>query len=165
MARNGVYVVVKVKVDAEDAKDLLRNMKDRTQDFGPVLQWAGKELERAFTKNYTSMGALSATSMLGGAWPPLNPRYAAWKARRYPGAPTLVQTGELFRSVANISESIGNVMTDMSATFEVDSPIAKFHQFGTENMPARKIVFVPREFDRDIGKKAAMYIVEGAKIT
>jgi hypothetical protein len=52
----------------------------------------------------------------------------------------------------------------MEATFVVDSPIAKFHQYGTQDMPARKILFVPNSFDKDINKKATQYIVQGSKL-
>jgi hypothetical protein len=53
----------------------------------------------------------------------------------------------------------------MEGTFIVDSPIAKFHQYGTQDMPARKILFVPRDFDRDINKKVTKYVIEGSKLT
>lgn len=166
MGRRNIYVYINdVEWKDKGAKDRLQNMKDRAQDFGPVLRWAGKTLERAYSKNFTTMGTMSARAMLSGAWPPLEPEYAAWKATRYPGAPTLVQTGELFRSVANMTSSPSNTMTDMEATFVVDSPIARFHQYGTEDMPARKIVFVPRDFDRDINKQTVKYIMQGSKLT
>jgi hypothetical protein len=166
MASKEVYVYIKdVDWRGKDAVDRLRNMRDRAQDFGPVLHWAKNHLERAYTKNFTTMGAMSAKAMLKGAWPPLDEEYAAWKFMHIPGAPPLVVTGGLFRSVASIGSSPKNVMTDMSAEFVVDNPIAKFHQFGTQDMPARKIVFVPRDFDRDIEKKTIQYVVEGSKIT
>jgi len=31
-------------------------------------------------------------------------------------------------------------------------------------MPARKIIFVPKDFDRDMGKAVARYVTEGSKI-
>lgn len=166
MGRRDVYVYVKdVDWRGKDAVDRLRNMRDRANDMGPVLRWAGKTLERAYSKNFTTMGALSAKAMLKGAWPPLDEEYASWKFTRVPGAPPLVLTGGLFRSVASLSSSPKNVITDMEATFTVDSPIAKFHQYGTQDMPARKIVFVPRDFDRDINKKTQQYIINGSKLT
>lgn len=166
MARNTVYVYIsRTNWDGDDAKDRLDGMKDRAKDFGPVLNWAKNSLERAYSKNFTTMGALSARAMLRGAWAPLDGEYASWKSTRYPGAPMLVQSGELFRSVANLASSPKNKISDMEGTFVVESPIAKFHQYGTENMPARKIVFVPRDFDRDLGDKALQYVVQGSKIT
>jgi hypothetical protein len=103
--------------------------------------------------------------MLKGAWPPLDNEYASWKATKVPGATPLIFSGKLFRSVSSMNSSPKNSLSDMSATFVIDSPIAKFHQYGTQDMPSRKILFVPRDFDRDINKKASQYIVDGSKLT
>lgn len=165
MARRNIVVVVDAEWDGDDAQDRLKNMKDRVKDMGPVLRWAGNHLERAYSKNFTTMGSMSAKAMLKGAWPPLDEEYASWKFERVPGAPPLVLSGKLFRSVASMSSSPKNVISDMEATFVIDSPIAKFHQYGTQDMPARKILFVPRSFDRDINKQATRYIVNGSKLT
>jgi phage gpG-like protein len=165
MAKRSIVVVVDAKWDGDDAQDRLKDMKDRVSNMRPVLTWAGKYLERAYSKNFTTMGSLSAKAMLKGAWPPLDEEYASWKFERVPGAPPLVMSGKLFRSVANMSSSPKNALSDMEATFVIDSPIAKFHQYGTQDMPSRKVLFVPRDFDRDINKKATQYIVNGSKLT
>lgn len=165
MAKRNIYVYIKdVDWQGKDANDRLNNMIDRSSDMGPVLRWAKNYLERAYSKNFTTMGSMSAKAMLKGAWPPLDAEYAAWKARRVPGAPPLVFTGKLFRSVADMGSSPKNEIKEMEGTFVVDSPIAKFHQYGTENMPARKIVFIPRDFDNDINKKTIQYVVQGSKL-
>lgn len=165
MAKRSIVVVVDAKWDGDDAQDRLKNMKDRATNMSPVLTWAGKYLERAYSKNFTTMGSLSAKAMLKGAWPPLDNEYASWKATKVPGATPLIFSGKLFRSVSSMNSSPKNALSDMSATFVIDSPIAKFHQYGTQDMPSRKILFVPRDFDRDINKKASQYIVDGSKLT
>jgi phage gpG-like protein len=165
MARRSVVVVVDAKWDGDDAQDRLNNMKDRAANMRPVLTWAGKYLERAYSKNFTTMGSLSAKAMLKGAWPPLDSEYASWKATKVPGATPLIFSGKLFRSVSSMNSNSKNTLSDMEATFAIDSPIAKFHQYGTQDMPSRKILFVPRDFDRDINKKASQYIVNGSKMT
>ena len=109
MAGKEVFVYIKdVDFHGEDAKDRLENMKDRAKKMSPVLHWAKNYLERAYSKNFTTMGSLSAKAMLKGAWPPLDEEYASWKFERVPGAPPLVLTGELFRSVANMASSPKN---------------------------------------------------------
>jgi hypothetical protein len=166
VASRNVFVTVKdVDWQGKDAVDRLRNMRDRASDMGPVLRWGRNYLEKAYSKNFTTMGSMSAKAMLKGAWPPLDDDYAFQKAERYPGAPPMMITGELFRSVANMASSPKNQMTEMEGTFVIDSPIARFHQYGTRDMPARKILFIPRDFDRDINKKTIQYIVEGSKLT
>jgi hypothetical protein len=70
----------------------------------------------------------------------------------------------LFRSVSNLTKGPVNSISDHEAVFGVVGKIPKFHQYGTENMPARKIIFVPKDFDRDMGKAVARYVTEGSKI-
>lgn len=165
MARPKPYVIVRVSVDSDDAMERLRSMKDRMDSFGIVFEWAKRELERAYSRNFTTMGAESARAMLKGAWPPLDPEYASWKARNQPTPMMIGPTGRLFRSVADLARSASNTTSDTEASFYIDSPIARFHQSGTENMPARKLLFVPRDFDREFGKKVVKYVSEGSKIT
>jgi phage gpG-like protein len=164
MARQVTYSIV-VNVRSDEAFDRLEAMGDRVDNMRPVLKWGAEKLERAFSENFTMMGLMSARAMLKGAWEPLDPVYGAWKAVRFPGAPMLVQSGGLFRSIENISANSESKMTDQSVVLAVDSSIAKFHQYGTRHMPARPIVFIPRDFDREIGKKAGQYVKHGSRLT
>lgn len=159
MAR--VRVRLKVRVKSEDAKDRLENIQDRTQDLGPVLRWAKSHLERAYEENFLSQGAVSARAMMAGGWAPLSPAYGAWKASHWP-TPLMVRTGKLLFDVTHLETD--GAKSDTSITFNVRSSIAQYHQYGTSEMPARKLVFVPRDFDRDIGKKTTSYVVNGSKI-
>jgi phage gpG-like protein len=161
--QTNISIVVNVKSD--EAHDRLEAMNDRTKNMRPVLKWGAEKLERAFSENFTMMGLMSARAMLKGAWEPLDPVYGAWKATKFPGAPILVQSGGLFRSVANISSNSESKMTDQMVELAVDSSIAKFHQYGTKHMPARPVVFIPRDFDREIGKKAGQYVKHGSRLT
>lgn len=159
--------VVIAKVDASEAKERIQDIKDRTKNVRPVLKWAADKLERAWGENFTTMGMLSAKAMLSNAWAPLSPAYYSWKKVRFPmnAEQILVQTGQLRALVSNASTNPGSDISDQSMELVVPGKIARWHQFGTRNMPARPIVFVPRDFDRDIGKKLAKYIVNGSKAT
>jgi len=159
------YVELDVKVDIDEAHDRLEAMKDRMKNFNPVFRWGASRLERAFSQNFTMMGALSAAAMVKGMWPPLDPAYAARKAQKFPGAPMMVMTGRLWGDVSNLANSPKNVLSDMEAEYVVDNRIARFHQDGTRNMPARPIVFVPRDFDREIGEKIIQYVKHGSQLT
>lgn len=151
---------IKVQINgAEKAENSLKDVKDRTKNIRPVLRWAKRKLERDFSANFNSFGSLSAKAMLGGAWPPLDLSYGAWKATRYPGAPMMVQTGETLFKVTHPDVDVD----DMKITISVPGKIPKFHQFGTTNMPARPLLFVPRDFDREFGKKIVEYVVKGKK--
>jgi hypothetical protein len=160
--RRSANVLVKVIVHAEETIENLQDMQDRANDMRPVFAWGKRELERAYSNNFTSMGSESARAMLKGAWPPLDPQYASWKLRNQPTPMMIGPTARLFRSVADLAQSPANSTTNSEATFFVDNPIAKFHQYGTENMPARRLVFTPRDFEDDFAKKVAKYVKNGA---
>lgn len=153
-----IYTRVQI-YGAEKAENTLKDIKDRTDNFRPVLRWAQRKLERDFSENFNTFGSLSAKAMLKGGWPPLDLSYGAWKATRYPGAPIMVQTGETLFRVTHPDVD----MSDNKVTISVPGKIAKFHQFGTTNMPARPLLFVPRDFDREFGKKLVQYVIKGKK--
>jgi len=165
MPRRNADVYIEINVKADEAMDRLEAMQDRMRDFGPVFKWAEKHLERIYSENFTTMGLMAAQAMLRNAWPPLDAEYGAWKSSRFPGAPTLVRTGELFKSVADMSSGPINKISDHQAEFGIAGRIAQYHQYGTSTMPARKIIFVPRNFDKDLGKKVEQYVVKGSELT
>jgi phage gpG-like protein len=156
MARTTGRVTIEVEVKADDVLGLLEDMKDRAGDMRPVFGWAKTQLELANSRNFMANGLPS-----GKPWKPLDKDYGTWKAANFPGTGTMVRSGNLFRSLTNLSDSNANVVTKTSATFGTSVEYAKFHQYGTTKMPARKIVFTPREFPRDLGVEAAKYIVLG----
>lgn len=74
-----------------------------------------------------------------GAWKPLSPAYAEWKAKKYGrGLPILIRTGEMARA---LTKDGPHALRDYSATTlnygTTGIPYASFHQLGTEDMPAR----------------------------
>ena len=68
-------------------------------------------------------------------WAQLTPKYASWKAKRFPGEPILRQTG-LMQDIAYIRTK-GNVFLVRSTDY------GKYHQFGTSMMAARPWMGVP----------------------
>lgn len=71
-----------------------------------------------------------------GRWPQLSPKYAAWKARNFPGRPILVRTEELKKSLTQSTRLLSRSEFDV-AILSSDVEYAKFHQTGTSKMPAR----------------------------
>lgn len=109
-----------------------------------------KDLSDIYTKHFLSNG--------NGKWAPLDAEYGAWKSVHFPGAPTLVRSGGLFKSIETFSISEIN---RQSARFGTDAPVAKFHQYGTWSMPKREIIFEPPMFAKKLAKDAEHYIAEG----
>ena len=141
---------VRVEVNTNDAQELLQDVRDRIEDLRPVFRRAKEDLSDIYTKHFLSNG--------NGRWAPLDAEYGAWKSVRFPGAPTLVRSGELFKSIETFSVSEIN---HQSARFGTDAPVAKFHQYGTWSMPKREIIFEPPMFAKKLAKDAEHYIAEG----
>lgn len=73
-------------------------------------------------------------------WTQLTPKYAAWKARKYPGRGILVRTGDMRRAYqAPIRQNEPHSMTLVVAT-EPASGYAPFHERGTVNMVRRSVM-------------------------
>lgn len=144
-----------IEVRVEKAQNLIDDVKKRCIDAKPVFKWAQQVLKKTFAENFTSQG------LPVGGWSPLDAEYAAWKARELPGRPTLVRSGELFRSISELSDPSVNEINKLSATFGTAVKYAGFHQYGTPNMPKRQILFIPQSFADEFAEKLANYIVEG----
>lgn len=125
----------------------------RNDAFQPVLTWARNELVKSFAQNFTSNG------LLVGGWAPLDPTYAAWKAVRFPGRPTLVQNGRLFRSLT--ADNAGAAVGPNEVVVGTNLRYAKFHQYGTTKMPKREIMFEPRGFHKDLKDKVYNWVIKG----
>lgn len=118
-----------------------RVLTEGLSDFRPV--WPEVELQffRAELEQFNSEGARG-----GARWQPLSARYAKQKAKKYPGAPILVLTGRLKRSLTVIggADSV-RIAEPLSLTLGTRTPYAGYHQQGTKRMPARP----PLELTRD----------------
>jgi len=138
---------VRVEIDCDAGKALARleAMQNRSKNFMPVFSEARRMLERANSENFTTGG------LPVGGWKPRRDFYA-W--------PLMIRTGKLFSSLASL-RGAPNVITPSWAQFGTNVEYAKFHQYGTTKMPARKIVFDPPGFSREISEKAAKYVVRG----
>lgn len=144
--------VYELRYDGDDFIELIDEQKKRAEDLRPVFRKAEKNLQASWIQNFTTQGSLV------GGWKPLDAQYGAWKSKNYPGAPTLVQSGGLFRRLRNLDV---RQINKRSATFGIRGEIAKFHQFGTWKMPERRIIFEPPMFARQLAEDAANYIEDG----
>ena len=126
----------------------------RAQVFNPVFLKAKEELHLANSANFASNG------LLVGGWAPLDAEYAAWKMSRFPGAPPMVRTGRLFASLAGANASAFR-MTNTSMSIGTTVEYAKFHQYGTNKMAKRKIVFEPLGFAKKVGSDAGAWVARG----
>jgi len=148
--------IVNIRIDEDgldDAQDKLKKIKRRQRNLEPALKKAGLSLRKYMAENYTTQG------LLVGGWAPLNPKYAAWKATHFPGAPPMVRTGALFSSVAIVGPEID--AHDTWATYSTNVQYAKFHQYGTTKMPKREVLFAPEIWQEELASIVKKYVVNG----
>jgi phage gpG-like protein len=134
---------IEIDVDIDDAMRFVQMMGIRAKNFIPAFEWARRELAKANAENFTAHG------LPAGGWSP--------RTREY-GWPILRKSGALFRSLSSL-RGPGNQVSLTHAYFGTDIEYAKFHQYGTRKMAARKVVFEPRGFGQELGEKAAKHII------
>jgi phage gpG-like protein len=153
MARKSTATVY-VKIYGDDeVRDYMDAIERRSKNLKPVFHWTKRELEKANSKNFLSNG------LPVGGWKPLSAAYGAWKTSRFPGQPTMIRSGKLFRSLTDINSNDIEI-NDTNASFSSSIEYAKFHQYGTSKMPARKIIYEPAGFARKFGQKVAEHVVD-----
>jgi len=145
---------IKITIDARAAIKRMKDMERRSTDFKSVFRWAKRELGLMNAQNFTSNG------LPVGGWSPLDPKYAAWKAIHFPGAPTMVRSGKLFNSLRSLNGGVNSIGLK-KATFGTDVEYAKFHQYGTTKMAKRKLVFEPAGFAERLALLAAKHVADG----
>ena len=124
---------------------------DHISDFSPAFRDIKNSFIRYQRQEFASQGAYG-----GFAFAPLSPKYAKWKAKNHPGKRILEISGDLRKSMTS---GLQVVTSPRRMVMWSDSTIAGYHQDGTEKMPARKMVAVPREEKRDWVRFLQRYIV------
>ena len=140
-------VKVEIECDAKKALERLSLMSARSMNVKPVLYYARGQLMKSNAENFAAGGLPAAN---GQGMPRSRPQ--PW--------PLMIRTGKL---LASLNSLFGppNRIDMMEAEFGTRVEYAKFHQYGTNRMPARKIVFEPAGFARDIASKAASFVANG----
>ena len=148
---------VEIKVDERTLEETLLHLqqrKERAEHPRVIFEHARTLLATAYADNFAQAGLPS------GGWAPLTPKYAAWKAVHFPGAPPMIQDGRLFRALSTL-RGPDSVIGDSEATFGTSIEYAKFHQYGTSKMAKRKLVFEPPLFAEALAKDLGKYVVDG----
>lgn len=133
----------------------LDGIVDRVTDASPALEALGDRLARAEEQQFATEGGYGS-----GGWAPLSPKYAAWKARHFPGAPVLVRSGDLRDSLTSRPFGI-DVVDRLTAVFGTGVEYAGYHQSGTPKMPARKPMELPDSERREWMKVIQRFLITG----
>lgn len=138
----------------EQVNRTIMRIVDAAEDARPAWEVIAKWFQLAQRKQFRSEGTYGS-----GGWAPLSPRYAAWKARRYPGAPILVRTGDLRASLTERPFGV-EVIEPRTAIFGSDIGYGLFHQRG-EGVPRRRPVELPESLRQRWVKVLQRFLVTG----
>jgi hypothetical protein len=103
------------------------------KDLSPAMKDSGDYLVNFFS----GVVFASRGGAIGKPWPALNPRYAVWKAERYPGRPPLIRTGLMNRSFRRDYGAL-------SAKIYNEAEYFKYHQQGL-GVPERVMMAIDDE--------------------
>ncbi|MGL3805849.1 phage virion morphogenesis protein [Paeniglutamicibacter sp. R2-26] len=136
--------------------NVLTRFEDHVQDAEPVFEAMADHVATMNQRQFDAQG-----SYYGGAWSPLSPKYAAWKAAKRPGRPILVFDGLLRESLTQRPFGVDEI-TSKSMTVGTGIDYARYHQDGTDTMPARELLGRPtREDTKMWAKMMHEFIVKG----
>lgn len=134
----------------------LNGISWRVEDIRPALEVLGDRFADLERRQFESEGSDS----LGSGWDPLSPKYGAWKATHYPGAPIMVRTGDLKESLTQRPFGVDEVaMTE--AAFGTGVEYGQYHQQGAGHLPPRRLVDLPEPERRAWVKTVLTFLMEG----
>lgn len=134
----------------------LDRFAEAAEDATPVWEVLADRFARMERKQFATEGAHAS-----GGWAPLSPRYAAWKARHYPGRPILVLTGDLKESLTRRPFDI-EIITPKLAIFGSAVVYGGYHQRGEGHNPRRRPVELRESERREWVKVLQRWIVTGS---
>ena len=136
------------KVEGQDQLlDALTELELSFKDFRPLFRDAAKLFYEFEKEAFDTEGESSDA----GEWQELSPLYALMKERRHPNKTILRRTDALYRSLTqpNARGSIRRV-TETELEIGTSIPYAIYHQVGTSRMPARPLIALTAQQERQM---------------
>lgn len=132
----------------------LERYADAVEDARPLWHALADDFVSIEQRQFATEGGYGS-----GGWSPLSPKYAAWKARHYPGQPILQREGDLVESLT--SRPLGVEVID-ARRMVIGSDIAhgEFHQLG-DGVPQRRPVELTAGDRRRWTRALQRYVVTG----
>jgi phage gpG-like protein len=153
--------VFKLRFAVAGAHEVLRTFSRWTEgveDLGPAFETITEDFYQISADQFESEGRYGS-----GGWVALSPRYAAWKAKAYPGAKVLEREGWLKGALTGQNDyrirEIGKHELQMGANL----PYGLYHQTGTRRMPARPPIQLTEVDKTRWAKIVHKYLFEVAK--
>jgi phage gpG-like protein len=135
-----MLVVTVEQTSLAETHRYLSGVEGRVSDLRPAMEEISEDFYRHEERAFGTEGSI----LRSGKWAPLSPRYAAWKARHYPGRTILVRTGKLKASLTQPgAEGAIREVTEDGLEIGTSISYARYHQWGTGRMPARLVIDPP----------------------
>jgi phage gpG-like protein len=131
----------------------LEGIEDRAEDASEAWEAIADRFVVAQRRQFASEGGYGS-----GGWSPLSPRYAAWKARHYPGKGILERTDELRRSLTEGPEV--RIIQPHDAWIGSTVGYGRYHQ-GGDGVPRRRPVEFPESERREWAKIVQRFLRTG----
>lgn len=134
--------------NASHVTDQLNRLANAVGNPAPALEYARTALARGEEEVWATEGGA-----IGEHWP------AAADPASKINSMLLVASGALRNSLTGASGEV----TETALVFGTSIPYARFHQYGTSKMPARRFLGVPPNQARRISDRLAQIIDESAR--
>ena len=133
----------------------LARIQERPQDARELWETLADRFRAIEARQFKSQGRYGS-----GGWAPLSPRYAAWKAKHYPGKGILVRTGALERSLTQRPFCV-EVIEAQNMAVGSNVSYGKYHQNGEGRNPQRRPVELPEAERRRWVRTMQRYLITG----
>lgn len=133
----------------------LARFADNVGDASPLWDKLADRFVSIERRQFKSEGAYGS-----GGWAALSPRYAAWKARAYPGKPILEREGNLVESLTRRPLGV-EVIEAGFMVLGSGIDYGRYHQAGGGNLPQRRPVELPESERRSWVRLIQRFIVTG----
>jgi phage gpG-like protein len=138
----------------EQINRTLDRFVEAAEDMRPVWEVLRDRFLRLEGKQFRTEGGYAS-----GGWPPLSPRYAAWKSRNFPGKTILRRTDELFLSLTTGPAVF--VAEPRLLIMGSDVEYGGYHQRGAGVLPQRRPVELTEWERREWVRIMQRWIVTG----
>lgn len=150
-------------LNSKKASKAFQLMARKFGDLRPAWQDVRDKFFDIETKRFASQGG-------GGKWRPLNPKYAAWKQKHFPGTTIMIRTGDLAASLTSMTKDTIYIPGRRSVTLGTKLFYAMIHQVGAKlrgagqsRLPKRKLIRITKANEKTFALSMTKYIKTVAK--
>jgi phage gpG-like protein len=146
-------VVIEVR-NLQQFRRLFRRMEDNFKNMNPMFDKLAEDFREVQEKTFETSGRYNRNVR----WQRLSPSYKTWKNEVAPGKPILTLTGGLRNSFTR--QGGYHIERRTSNTLDIGSnhPLGKYHQRGTNKMPARPVINLTQTQAKKWAKVAAKVV-------